>query len=131
MITVERGVREDLGNWFLVVGFWSDGEECSSSDRWSMSVKYDRWRRWCVRRVREDVRICLFFFTFWYFTLWLSRRMHVPVPLIVDTTSLDRWVITGSSLFNFGGAFLCDYHQLPITSNVINTRGALSAIIRV
>lgn len=53
MITVKRGVREDLGNWFsgrwILIRWWMMQVQVAvGACRENMTV--GDWRRWCVRR---------------------------------------------------------------------------------
>jgi hypothetical protein len=82
MITVKRGVREDLGNWFsgrwILIRWWMMQVQVAvGACRENMTV--GDWRRWCVRRrwcvcvkIFIPFFVFLFFFTFTLFLLFFS-----------------------------------------------------------
>lgn len=89
MIAVKKGVPEDLRNWFLPFDFDRRVENAILSDRYRMSVKYDRWgvgvRRRCGVNVRGFLIFIISFFLlilslcfFFLFLMCLSlSRCHV------------------------------------------------------
>jgi hypothetical protein len=76
MITVKRGVREDLGNWFsgrwILIRWWMMQVQVAvGACRENMTV--GDWRRWCVCvKIFIPFFVFLFFFTFTLFLLFFS-----------------------------------------------------------